>query len=82
MDGQRAVFERGILAQRPLLIRPRARSKGYMDIPLGWAVIPVGARLAREERLRDASGRPRYRSSRASLAPTGDHDLRSGSGNR
>ncbi|KAA0981719.1 hypothetical protein FQ187_18375 [Pseudomonas sp. ANT_J28] len=33
MDGQRAVFERGILAQRPLLIRTQARSKGHMNIP-------------------------------------------------
>ncbi|KAA0997078.1 hypothetical protein FQ192_04730 [Pseudomonas sp. ANT_J12] len=39
MDGQRAVFERGILAQRPLLIRTWARSKGYMNIParLGYS---------------------------------------------
>ncbi|MBA4361916.1 hypothetical protein C1X35_27140 [Pseudomonas sp. FW306-1C-G01A] len=46
MDGQRAVFERGILAQRPLLIRTRARSKGYMNIPprLGTKD-PVGASL-------------------------------------
>ncbi|QFS53294.1 hypothetical protein FD951_01590 [Pseudomonas chlororaphis subsp. aurantiaca] len=33
MDGLRAVFERGMLAQRPLLIRTPARSKRYMNIP-------------------------------------------------
>ncbi|KAE9638428.1 hypothetical protein EJA71_27830 [Pseudomonas sp. PB106] len=33
MNGQRAVFERGILAQRPLLIRTPTRSKGYMNMP-------------------------------------------------
>ncbi|KAA0971548.1 hypothetical protein FQ185_15545 [Pseudomonas sp. ANT_H12B] len=46
MDGQRAVFERGILAQRPLLIRTPARSKGYMNIPACSGVLgPVGASL-------------------------------------
>ncbi|MVV50042.1 hypothetical protein EJA72_17615 [Pseudomonas sp. PB120] len=33
MNGQRAVFERGILAQRSLLIRTPTRSKGYMNMP-------------------------------------------------
>ncbi|RYM38234.1 hypothetical protein EVS84_24650 [Pseudomonas koreensis] len=37
MNGQRAVFERGILAQRPLLIRPPTRSKGYMNMPASSA---------------------------------------------
>ncbi|PWE43348.1 hypothetical protein C9I49_16535 [Pseudomonas prosekii] len=78
MDGQRAVFERGILAQRPLLIRPRARSKGYMDIPLGWArkwQSPVGARLARDGNPLWEQGLPAMAisrtPSRASHAPTG-----------
>ncbi|TPG80826.1 hypothetical protein EAH78_06400 [Pseudomonas arsenicoxydans] len=49
MDGQRAVFERGILAQRPLLIRTPTRSKGHMNIPprLGYTA-PCGSGLARE----------------------------------
>ncbi|MCY1413219.1 hypothetical protein D9M71_286460 [compost metagenome] len=33
MNGQRAVFERGILAQRPLLIRTPTRSKEHMNMP-------------------------------------------------
>ncbi|CAI8871170.1 hypothetical protein EMIT0194MI4_30043 [Pseudomonas sp. IT-194MI4] len=41
MDGLRAVFERGILAQRPLLIRTAARSKGYMNIPPRLGSSPV-----------------------------------------
>jgi len=37
MDGQRAVFERGMLAQHLLLFREPARSKRYMNMPLGLA---------------------------------------------
>ncbi|QBQ09085.1 hypothetical protein DCC84_04765 [Pseudomonas sp. SXM-1] len=37
MDGQRAVFERGMLAQRLILLRGLARSKRYINIPLGLA---------------------------------------------
>ncbi|AJZ96960.1 hypothetical protein PFLUOLIPICF7_04525 [Pseudomonas simiae] len=33
MDGQRAVFERGMLAQHLLLFRERTRSKRYMNMP-------------------------------------------------
>ncbi|PMZ03576.1 hypothetical protein C1Y08_08145 [Pseudomonas sp. FW306-02-F02-AA] len=33
MNGQRAVFERRMLAQRPLLIRTPTRSKEHMNIP-------------------------------------------------
>ncbi|AZF08995.1 hypothetical protein C4J93_0776 [Pseudomonas sp. R2-37-08W] len=33
MDGQRAVFERGMLAQHLLLFRAPTRSKRYMNIP-------------------------------------------------
>ncbi|KAA6167209.1 hypothetical protein F3K53_11390 [Pseudomonas veronii] len=32
MDGLRAVFERGMLAQHLLLFRERSRSKRYMNI--------------------------------------------------
>ncbi|KAB0475936.1 hypothetical protein F7R12_08750 [Pseudomonas tolaasii] len=49
MDGQRAVFERGMLAQHLLLFRELARSKRYMNIPacLGflWELACVGAGL-------------------------------------
>ncbi|PRA18904.1 hypothetical protein CQ014_06480 [Pseudomonas lurida] len=38
MDGQRAVFERGMLAQHLLLFRTRARSKRYMNMPRGLGV--------------------------------------------
>ncbi|OPG70961.1 hypothetical protein B1219_12020 [Pseudomonas ogarae] len=38
MNGQRAVFERGILAQRPLLIRAPTRSKQHMDMPSGSGI--------------------------------------------
>ncbi|AZE92884.1 hypothetical protein C4J95_0754 [Pseudomonas orientalis] len=37
MDGQRAVFERGMLAQHLLLFRAPTRSKRYMNIPLSLA---------------------------------------------
>ncbi|KAE9655778.1 hypothetical protein EJD88_10885 [Pseudomonas sp. PB105] len=37
MDGQRAVFERGMLAQHLLLFRELARSKRYMNMPPGLA---------------------------------------------
>ncbi|RBH54292.1 hypothetical protein C3F00_024995 [Pseudomonas sp. MWU13-2860] len=33
MDGQRAVFERGMLAQHPILLRGPTRSKRYKNIP-------------------------------------------------
>ncbi|PTT07941.1 hypothetical protein DD985_18700 [Pseudomonas sp. HMWF011] len=33
MDGQRAVFERGMLAQQLLLFREPARPKRYMNMP-------------------------------------------------
>ncbi|OZO06345.1 hypothetical protein B7453_01385 [Pseudomonas sp. IB20] len=52
MDGQRAVFERGMLAQRLLLFRAPARSKRYMNMPRGlaqlgrmWERVCVGAGL-------------------------------------
>jgi len=37
MDGQRAVFERGMLAQHLILLSEPARSKRYINIPLGLA---------------------------------------------
>ncbi|QHF42977.1 hypothetical protein PspS35_03925 [Pseudomonas sp. S35] len=37
MDGLRAVFERGMLAQHLLLFRELARSKRYMNMPPGLA---------------------------------------------
>ncbi|AVE07070.1 hypothetical protein CYL20_21740 [Pseudomonas palleroniana] len=37
MDGQRAVFEPGMLAQHLLLFRAPTRSKRYMNIPPGLA---------------------------------------------
>ncbi|AZE87489.1 hypothetical protein C4J97_0767 [Pseudomonas orientalis] len=37
MDGQRAVFERGMLAQQLLLFRAPTRSKRYMNILLSLA---------------------------------------------
>ncbi|PTU04455.1 hypothetical protein DBR45_01745 [Pseudomonas sp. HMWF031] len=47
MNGQRAVFERGILAQRPLLIRTPTRSKEHMNMPacLGRTRSLAGASL-------------------------------------
>lgn len=41
MNGQRAVFERGILAQRPLLIRTPTRTKGHMNMPASSADEPL-----------------------------------------
>ncbi|MPQ85223.1 hypothetical protein F0170_15250 [Pseudomonas sp. MAFF 730085] len=38
MDGQRAVFERGMLAQHLLLFRELARSKRYMNMPRSLAL--------------------------------------------
>ncbi|TWR69843.1 hypothetical protein FIV39_00455 [Pseudomonas grimontii] len=38
MDGQRAVFERGMLAQHLLLFRAPSRSKRYINMPQGLAV--------------------------------------------
>ncbi|CAI8817394.1 hypothetical protein EMIT0357P_11171 [Pseudomonas marginalis] len=38
MDGQRAVFERGMLAQHLLLFRAPARSKRYINMPQGLAI--------------------------------------------
>ncbi|TGY19182.1 hypothetical protein E5845_09790 [Pseudomonas fluorescens] len=35
MDGQRAVFERGMLAQQLLLFRAPARPKRYINMPSG-----------------------------------------------
>ncbi|AZE59209.1 hypothetical protein C4K02_0826 [Pseudomonas synxantha] len=37
MDGQRAVFERGMLAQHLLLFRAPTRSKRYMNMPSSLA---------------------------------------------
>jgi hypothetical protein len=49
MNGQRAVFEREILAQRPLLIRTPTRSKGYMNMPASSAEqFPCGSEPGRE----------------------------------
>ncbi|ATN08953.1 hypothetical protein CRN80_04490 [Pseudomonas sp. FDAARGOS_380] len=47
MDGQRAVFERGMLAQQLLLFRAPARPKRYMNMPagLGFNLGSVGAGL-------------------------------------
>ncbi|MBR7212099.1 hypothetical protein E1K68_04755 [Pseudomonas sp. B2021] len=47
MDGQRAVFERGMLAQRLLLFRAPARPKRYMNMPPSLALnsANVGAGL-------------------------------------
>jgi len=48
MDGQRAVFERGMLAQHLLLFRRPTRPKRYMDIPrsLGLIAVKCGRGLA------------------------------------
>ncbi|MQB18998.1 hypothetical protein DXU77_28765 [Pseudomonas lactis] len=47
MDGQRAVFERGMLAQQLLLFRAPARPKRYMNMPPSLALdsVNVGAGL-------------------------------------
>ncbi|PQZ86591.1 hypothetical protein CQ048_21495 [Pseudomonas trivialis] len=42
MDGQRAVFERGMLAQHLLLFRELARSKRYMNMPRSLALCGKG----------------------------------------
>ncbi|RZI24631.1 hypothetical protein EUX53_09770 [Pseudomonas orientalis] len=48
VDGQRAVFERGMLAQHLLLFRAPTRSKRYMNIPLSlaWNAVKCGRGLA------------------------------------
>ncbi|MGR3888366.1 hypothetical protein FW764_15615 [Pseudomonas sp. 1152_12] len=50
MDGQRAVFERGMLAQHLLLFRELSRSKRHMNMPRGlaqlgrmWEVVRSGS---------------------------------------
>ncbi|KAA2226854.1 hypothetical protein FJD34_23215 [Pseudomonas brenneri] len=48
MDGLRAVFERGMLAQHLLLFRELDRSKRYMNMPpsLAWNADKCGRGLA------------------------------------
>ncbi|TFF10176.1 hypothetical protein EXW72_12800 [Pseudomonas sp. BCA14] len=45
VDGQRAVFERGMLAQHLLLFREPSRSKRYMNMPRGLALCTRGLTL-------------------------------------
>ncbi|PNQ91522.1 hypothetical protein CCU68_15930 [Pseudomonas gingeri NCPPB 3146 = LMG 5327] len=76
MDGQRAVFERGMLAQRPILLRWPARSKRYKNIPQCLATASVGTGLCRSRLV----GMPPRREAFSDLkdaiagkpAPTGD----------
>ncbi|KAA5844413.1 hypothetical protein F2A38_04200 [Pseudomonas chlororaphis] len=63
MDGLRAVFERGMLAQRPLLIRTPARPKRYMNIPACLLCLHLSVAAA--------AGCDRLRSRRALEGPAG-----------